>query len=245
MNPLFSENAEVKGVNLVKVRGGQGPALVFINGFLKEGSWGLSEWERGVSEKYPSNPCYLVDWESSDLYQILKEIADVPSDLLKDPLALLARSALTVAGKWYLSSVKAEKSGVLLADLIESAREPDGFILMGHSLGARMIYHLLQELSKRELMLVEEAFLLGGAVNRKETKGWKTAVKAVRGRVVNCYSDNDYILKLLYRLATLNPPAGLGPIELPHEKIVNMNVTPIVNGHMDYKRKLSRILSIL
>lgn len=115
---------------------------------------------------------------------------------------------------------------------------------MGHSLGSRVIYYLLCALSTKNVSQIKDVFLLGGAVDRKDLKGWNDAIKSVKGKIVNCYSYNDSTLKFLYQGANAlsSSPIGLGDIEVSHEKIVNKDVTSTIGGHMQYKEKFGEIL---
>ena len=115
---------------------------------------------------------------------------------------------------------------------------------MGHSLGSRVIYYLLKALSDKKKSLIKDVFLLGGAVDRKDTDGWRMALKAVNGNLINCYSLNDNTLKFLYQGANarLSSPVGLGEIELNDKKVINKNVSSIIGGHMEYKEKFEKIL---
>lgn len=148
---------------------------------------------------------------------------------------------------WHTSMIKASMTGILLADLIARTNNPHGFILMGHSLGSRVIYYLLCALSTKNTSMINDVFLLGGAVDRKDTKGWRNALKAVKRKIINCYSNNDSTLKFLYRGANAfsSSPIGLGNIEISDKKIVNKNTTSIISGHMQYKEKFNRILKEL
>ena len=132
---------------------------------------------------------------------------------------------------------KASMTGILLADLLARTKHDDGFILFGHSLGARVIYYTLGALSTSPQNHVHKVCLLGGAIERRDKEGWKTAAASVRSEIHNYYSEKDSILKYLYQGANalLSRPIGLGPITLDESKIVNHDVSETVNHHMDYK----------
>ena len=245
----------IKDFKITKVKQGSGPALIFINGFLSQKNQDPTDWINAVSDKYPSNPYYYVNWGASSLYQagsfigkkIIIELVKRGSILFAQRLNPLnwAQTVATLFGNpWHASMVKASMTGILLADLIARTNNPDGFILMGHSLGARVIYYLLCALATKNSSPIHDVFLLGGAVDRKDTKGWKDATRAVKGRIINCYSNNDSTLKFLYQGANalLSSPIGLGDIEVSHDKIVNKDVTSIIAGHMQYNENFGKIL---
>lgn len=253
----------VKKFKITKIKDGKGPCLIFINGFLSQKNQDPDDWISSVEAKYPSNPYYYVSWESKSLYEmgslILKSagskslikliprlVKNRPRLLTKkiNPLSWALTGSELIGNPWHASMVKASMTGILLADLIARTENQSGYILMGHSLGSRVIYYLLQALSDKKASLIKDVYLLGGAVDRKDTDGWRKALKAVNGKLINCYSLNDKTLKFLYRGANalLSNPIGLGDIELDDKKIINKNVSSIIGGHMEYKDKFDMIL---
>lgn len=253
----------IKDFKITKIQNGSGPALIFINGFLSQKNQDSSDWVKAVSKKYPSNPYYYVNWESSSLYKmgslIGKGVGGAAfkkfiTELMKrgsksfvkklNPLNWAQTVAELIGNPWHTSMLKASMTGILLADLIARTNNPEGYILMGHSLGSRVIYYLLCALSTKNISQIKDVYLLGGAVDRKDIKGWETAKKAVNGKIVNCYSNDDNTLKFLYKSANAftSSPIGLGDIELSDNTIINKDVTPIISGHMQYKEKFNQIL---
>lgn len=123
--------------------------------------------------------------------------------------------------------------------------------LLGHSLGSRVIYHALIELIGSGCK-VEEVYLLGGAVSRKDRQGWGGALQSVTQRVVNCYSHHDQVLHKLYRTAQLgDDPIGLGELEFfatkgsQQAQVLNIDVSNITARHNDYKPKLQAVMEQL
>jgi len=253
----------VKNFKITKINDGTGPSLIFINGFLSQKDQDPNDWINSVSAKYHSNPYYYVSWESKSLYEMGsliiksaggKSFIKFISKLMRNKRDILAKKinplswALTgselIGNPWHASMVKASMTGILLADLIARTENQNGYILMGHSLGCRVIYYLLKALSDKKKSLIKDVFLLGGAVDRKDTEGWSTALKAVNGNLINCYSLNDSTLKFLYKGANafLSSPIGLGEIELNDKKVINRDVGSIIGGHMEYKENFDKIL---
>ena len=97
--------------------------------------------------------------------------------------------------------------------------------------------------------MIDDIYLLGGAVGggEKDKKGWEKAAKAVSGKIYNCYSENDNILKCLYKPANgfWSEPIGYKKIALKHPKIVNRNCKDYVNDHMKWKEHFGEILMSL
>ena len=125
-------------------------------------------------------------------------------------------------------------TGTVLADLI--ARTNEGpYVLIGHSLGARVMVHAAQSLGSTDTGAprIEAMHLLGAAVG---TKGdWRTLNEAVSGTVWNYYSGRDQVLKTLYAVAELGQKAaGLVGFNSKFDRIKDRNVTRKVDGHSRY-----------
>lgn len=257
---------EVKGFKIEKVNEGKGPALIFVNGFLSQENQNSKDWREAVRQRFSDNPWYYVTWESKSTYELGKLFSsNIGSKLLKEILVTTSQKGskkfikylnpyhYVLAGTdmfmnpWHSAMSKATMTGILLADLLARVKNEDGFILMGHSLGARVIHSLLCALSTKDNKIIREVYLLAGAVGRNDARSWRKACSAVDGKVYNCYSRNDEILKYLYQTANLyqSSPIGLGGISGKFDNIVNFNASKIVNGHMDYKNKFGIILNSL
>jgi hypothetical protein len=264
----------IKDFKITKVRGGDGPAIVCINGFLSQKSQNCDDWRNGIRCVYPNNPIYYVTWESSNLAKLGSAVGRAGAEgslLLKaasaatraskagafklSPLTALSSGAAVLGNAWHTSMVKAQNTGVLLADLIARTDNEEGFILMRHSLGARVVCYMLETLSTKPNTKIHSAYLFGGAVGRSdkpnslEAKGWEAALKAIRsdGQLYNCYTTNDKVLSILYRNANLlrSDPIGLGRIPPQGDKLRNVDVSDVVSGHTVYKDCLPQILKKL
>lgn len=161
------------------------------------------------------------------------------------PLVLVNTLVDMVSNPWHNAMVKASMTGIMLADAI--SRTPGWtFTLAGHSLGARVIYYALEALSTREdPALVENVYLLGGAVGGGDKEGWLAATKAVNGTIFNCFSKNDNVLKYLYQGANagLSTPIGYREISLKHRQIENLDCSSFVDGHSLWKAAFGSILT--
>ena len=253
---------DIKDFKIEKVRRGAGPALIFIDGFLTQKKQHCDDWLEGVKEVYPNNPCYYVSWESGTLLKLglnlpkEKLVLAAGKELAKrggkaaakkiNPLSWVTMSSNVIANPWHTSMRKAQMTGVLLADILARTNHKEGFILMGHSLGARVAYYLLEALSTKSKARVQRAYLLGGAVGKDDDDGWTKAMKAIRstGKLYNCYTSNDMILERLYRNVTARRsyPIGLAQIPISSYKLKNIDVSPWVSGHTMHKEALSSIL---
>ncbi|MEI6057143.1 MAG: DUF726 domain-containing protein [Lentisphaerota bacterium] len=255
----------IKGFKIQKLKGGTGSGVVFINGFISQKSQDFSDWKSAVSEKYKGNPWYGIEWEAGTLVKLgmlastsitnkvtnqtlieLAKRATKQASKKLAPLGWLAFIASLINNPWHITIVKAQMTGVLLADLLARTKNTDGFILMGHSLGARVIYYTLEALSTKEYPIVKDVYLLGGAVGNHR-KDWSKATKAVQGAIFNCYSVNDGILKNLYKVANafMSEPIGITKINIDSKNLVNMDVSSLVNGHMEHKKQFGKIIEKL
>jgi len=210
----------IEGFKIQKVRSGRGPAVLFINGFLSQGENEFGEWEEGLEKFYPNNPWYLVKWESKRLRDIGKMIgATSGSQILRKSLEEAATRAAKEAAKkgnillnlynlyllsknpWHTAMVRAAPTGALLAEILSRVKRGK-FILLGNSLGARVVFYALSALGTQERKRVQMAHIMGGAVGSDDREAWKLAIRATEHGVRSYYSQNDNILNYLYRIGT-------------------------------------------
>ncbi|AGO11465.1 AaceriACR220Cp [[Ashbya] aceris (nom. inval.)] len=160
---------------------------------------------------------------------------------------LLSKLGYIIDNPWNVSLDRAWAAGLILADtLMAQNLGARPISLVGFSLGSRVIYSCLLELSKRGAIgLVEDVYLFGSPLvyNRDEMV---MARAVVSGRFVNGYSDKDWILGYLFRATAggLKTVAGISPIE-GIEGIENMNCTDLVEGHMAYRKNIPSLLKTL
>jgi hypothetical protein len=240
-------------------------AVIVINGFMSQGVHDTSDWIAHLPEHFPNSAWYHTDWESKNLHKLGSYLVQGTKNAMKAG-GLLGRKAAKNAAKkigplafvdlladlfdnpWHTCMVKASMTGILLADAI--ARTPGWrFTLVGHSLGARVIYYALESLSTKSTSVIDDVYLLGGAVGGgiKDKDGWSDAASTVTGKIYNCFSKQDDVLKYMYQGANgfMSSPIGYAPIETDHPKILNLNCTAEVDGHMSWKQNFGNILTKL
>ncbi|PHQ83915.1 MAG: hypothetical protein COB58_00295 [Thalassobium sp.] len=264
-NSYFSD---IDGFNIRKIRDGAEPALMCIDGFLTQDENTDSNWLNNLPEKFADRAVYAVDWESKRLHDIASMIGAIGAKqigignffkqaVLKaskkaavkvGPLAGLLTAADLIDNPWHVARYKAEEAGVLLADLI--ARTQQTFILVGHSLGARVIYFCLSALrTVYGKKWIDSVYLLGGAVNNSVTENDKTSINwigvdgAVHGCIYNFYSSNDDVLRYIYNTSQLFMGSSIGRNPINYDAITNVDVSDLVSGHTKYKDNLSKIIS--
>lgn len=230
---------------------------IFINGFLQQEEVDFLDWTSAHEACFPEEGLYGMTWNSKDLYELGMAFADgVRTEIAKALLIKIAKSgskkfnplgpvvtAIGLAGNpWHVSMIRAAKAGAILADAIMRSKEAK-FNLVGHSLGCRVIYYALEALSTNRNKKVEDVILLGGAVGKDDTTGWRRATSAVRGTVFNCYSKNDHILSKLYTIANANLSHPIGISKIPiTQNIKNIDCSNFIDGHMSWKDNYEEIL---
>ena len=100
--------------------------------------------------------------------------------------------------------------------------------------------------------IVEDAIFLG-LPNHLSLSSWTACRQIVAGRLVNCYSNNDLILSLMFQakrfsggsfnngtFSILKPVCGTCPVEEPG--IENIDCSDLILGHQDYCLQTGKIL---
>jgi hypothetical protein len=252
---------QVKHFKIDEIHSGKGPAIVVIDGFLKQKRSTGADWKKGLKAHYGRQAWYRTNWESKNLYTLgstaagtagraafnafVKNLAKRATKRAGNPMSWPMFAADILGNPWHTAMVKAAMTGILLADIIARLDGRKKVVLIGHSLGARVIFYTLSALSTKQSKKIKDVILLGGAIDRTNEQEWNQCANAVSGRIVNCWSKHDWILAGLYRTANAfsSEPIGLGAIQSNLSKIVNIDVSDIVTGHMDYKPNLDTILS--
>ena len=152
-----------------------------------------------------------------------------------------------IDGAWVMAMSRAEESGKLLAEAL--SRHEQGLrpvTLVGYGMGARLIFSCLKALAAKgesSYGIVENAVLLGSPVPVVRDE-WKNVRKVVAGRLINGYSENDWMLAIMYRYQgwSLNS-AGIVPLDILG--VENVNLSSIIKGHLEYKSKIGEILDLI
>ncbi|EHK98298.1 putative Uncharacterized membrane protein C6F6.13c [Glarea lozoyensis 74030] len=158
------------------------------------------------------------------------------------PIGLLKVSKV-VDNPFSVTMNRADKAGLVLADaLINKAQGERPVTLIGYSVGARLIYSCLMSLAERRAFGLVENVILMGAPCPSDDAPWRAMRSVVAGRLINVYSENDYILGFLYRTFNIQyGVAGLQEIEQV-KGIENINVSDMVSGHLRLQYLVGSIL---
>ncbi|XP_008289637.1 transmembrane and coiled-coil domain-containing protein 4 [Stegastes partitus] len=160
------------------------------------------------------------------------------------PASLLA-AASVIDHPWCVCLNRSAEVGKHLAQVLRSRQQGKRPVsLIGFSLGARVIYYCLQELASDQGSegVVEDVILLGAPVDGSE-KAWQRMTRVVAGKIVNGYCRGDWLLGFLYRSSAAQlSVAGLQPINIQDRRIINVDLSSVVKGHLDYMRQMETIL---
>ncbi|KAH6676079.1 DUF726 domain-containing protein [Plectosphaerella plurivora] len=177
---------------------------------------------------------------------ISKEMAycDVYSCLLNNkwPLGML-RLSKVIDNPWNVGMTRCEKAGMALAECIGRKIQGDRPVsLVGYSLGARVIYTCLMALAeRRQFGLIENVVLIGAPIPA-DPRLWLSMKSVVHGRLVNVWSENDWLLGFLFRTANLEyGVAGLQPVS-GMDGVENYNASALIKGHLRYQYTMGKIL---
>lgn len=157
---------------------------------------------------------------------------------------VLTKLAYLIDNPWNVSLDRANAAGLILADsLMQRHLGARPITLVGFSLGARLIFSCLKELSNRGVYgLIQNVYLFGSPVVARKDD-YLRARSVISGRFVNGFSTNDWILGYLFRATAggIGRVAGLAAVEdVPG--LENVDVSKLVNGHMTYRAKMPLLL---
>ena len=157
---------------------------------------------------------------------------------------VLTKLAYLIDNPWSVSLDRANSAGLILADsLMQKHLGARPVTLIGFSLGARLIFECLKELSARGAYgIIQNVYLFGAPVVANKEDYLKVR-SVISGRFVNGYASNDWILGYLFRATSggIRRVAGLAPVEnIPG--LENIDVSKLVNGHMAYRAAMPKLL---
>lgn len=250
---------EDSSFHIEMLRGGSGVPVVVCNGFLSESGKGWGEWKEIVTQRYPDSPVYRVHWGAKELKNLgiftsaaavkgagpaaLQQaaLAATKSGAKKlGPIAPLLVAAEFAKNPWHVAKVRANKTGIALADLL-ARTDIESYVLVGHSLGARAMAVAAQALgTKADAPRIQAAHLLGAAIGAESD--WGTLTDGVDDHVYNYHSTNDGVLRYVYKAVQGGQAAaGFEGFVPSPPKVRNIDVSDSVKGHSDYHTEVELI----
>ncbi|XP_076087336.1 transmembrane and coiled-coil domain-containing protein 4-like isoform X2 [Mytilus galloprovincialis] len=162
--------------------------------------------------------------------------------------ATLISAANIIDNPWSVCLQRSVTVGKELAETLLAREQGNRPVtLIGYSLGARVIFHCLEEMAKRKCCegIIEDVILLGAPVTG-DAKSWKNLGKVVAGKIINGYSKADWLLKFLYRTSSVQfSVAGLQPIKWDDRRMHNIDLSAIVTGHGEYLKQLDTVMKVV
>ncbi|XP_063216964.1 transmembrane and coiled-coil domain-containing protein 4-like isoform X2 [Bacillus rossius redtenbacheri] len=156
--------------------------------------------------------------------------------------------ASVIDNPWGVCCRRSAEVGKQLAQVLLSKEQGQRPVtLVGFSLGARVIYYCLREMSEVDGCegIVQDAVLLGAPVNGKPAL-WEKLTRVVAGNIVNGYCRSDWLLRFLYRtLSVTSEVAGLQPVQSTNRRLVNVDLSDVVSGHSEYPEKIDSVLKVV
>ncbi|XP_029434274.1 transmembrane and coiled-coil domain-containing protein 4 isoform X2 [Rhinatrema bivittatum] len=160
------------------------------------------------------------------------------------PTSLLAVASV-IDNPWGVCLCRSAEVGKHLAHILLSRQQGKRPVtLIGFSLGARVIYFCLQEMAQEKDCegIIEDVVLLGAPVEG-DAKCWKPLTRVVAGRIINGYCRGDWLLSFVYRSSSVKlSVAGLQPVNLDDRRMVNVDLSSVVKGHLDYMKQMDTLL---
>jgi len=100
---------------------------------------------------------------------------------------------------------------------------------------------------KREpASIIEDAIIIGCPASL-DRQSWLSCRRIVAGRLINCYSPNDLMLRLMFRVQRISTifrsPCGTVPIKVPG--VENFDVSKFAKWHSDYCSAQREILELV
>ena len=211
---------------------------ILISGFLSQKD-NIDTWKIFYDYDKENSNYYMFKWPSSTiLFFLIKSI-------------LYYKLSFNSFRACYQ---KAEYAGRILAlFLLNNDEFSDCQInIVGFSLGCHVVLNCLKELNKitNHKFMINNVLLMGGAsiIEDFEKDIWRNIfVNNVAGRVINCYSKYDDVLKYLFTICMGKRPIGIGKIDIMDSKgeypiVDNYDFSDIKLGHLQYRDKFETIL---
>ena len=214
---------------------------ILVSGFGSENDRFWISWEKYIENDPSNSTYYFYQWPSESLVKIITKSLPTSFSQISNLPKLFTDSKL-----------RASYSGKLLSIILQSKKffPIQKINLVGFSLGCHVIKHCIKELSNSEQgkNIINNVIFLGGATNFKNKLKWyNNFTKIVKGRIVNCHSNNDEVLKKLVKNCNGKDPIGADKFDINDGRggkniIENYDFTDLKLGHLDYRKNLNIVL---
>ena len=211
---------------------------ILISGFLSETSDYVKDWKHIIHNGSKYSMYYSYKWPSGSRFKMLTKV-----------LSLKKLNPFTKGVDYFLKSRSTAKyAGKLLGIILQSRQIFKNCLinLIGFSLGSHVIKYCLKEMENNNSQcLIHNVYFCGGATTFGNKEHWKKIfANQISGRIVNCYSNVDKILSLLYIQSAEKIPIGIGPVEIESDNftIENYDLTELNMGHLSYRDNFDKIM---
>lgn len=255
-----------KSFDVIKLRDGSGPAVIVVQGFTSQNREDSTREELFAEQIYDDPTIYRVTWGAQNATRLglflgkfpttyvgswqikrLVEIATQAAGLSIGSMGALTVGSSLLNNPWHVAVSKAARAGDRLASILRHSDRND-WVMVANSLGARVLVDaalaLGEDAGGSPRPRLAELHLLGAAV---DSSGYGTRMTngltdAVSGAIHNYFSTKDAILRYLYPVTRLGArAAGYVGFETADPKVVNHDVTDLVDNHFAYFRVLNRV----
>ena len=217
---------------------------ILISGYTNEESNPIDNWKDFINYFKKETMFYHFNWPSSTIPKVFFTFWKCITQFKK-------------------ATLRAEICGKILAYIIYSNTIFKNFQinLVGFSLGNHVIKHCIKELynlnhnsgninnpillTKNENIYqinIKNIIFIAGATHLKKRYKWKNYInETIIDKCNNCHTDNDWVLKYLYRPAISKIPLGIEKVNINHENknlIENYDFHKYGFGHLGYKMGL-------
>ena len=230
--------------------------IIFVSGFLSDNVDHIEEWENLALNINKTNICYYYNWPSESINSLTQNsLGKVASFLLKNltvPQKEEKKEEFKLEEIFVNSSKKAKLCGKILALIIASKIffEYQTISLIGFSLGTHVISNCIKMLYKINDKIkcddiIKDVILIAGATSIIKKEHYeKMYDKIINGKIINCWSNEDQVLKELYSFAMKKEAIGYGgKLNLKLDKFKSIDFTPLKLGHTDYREKMDLVMN--
>lgn len=209
------------------------PVLLVVSGFLTENDM---SWFNKIKTGCDLDVRHY-EWESANLLSILSSnIANkwrlytlIP--LRMSPLLSSISIPFKVRQAWYNATRAAVNNGDKLAHIINEIydKEKRNVIIMGHSLGTRLINNALAYIKNDNILLTIS--MAGATPITSYTENIMKMIHGSKMGHLNIYSAHDKVLNKIYPLVESVTPIGVREVRFRPARVINWNWDI---GHTEY-----------